>query len=432
MAKYLFTVIPALGHINPMMPVAAELKKRGHTVGFVTGKDYIKGIESEGMHAFPLGFPGLESGKSHTLDKMFLHTGVLSNYYFFKYLADVNLGSIDGLRSLITSFKPDVIVNDSLTYSGSQAAELYSLPWATFCSVPGLIPSSDTPPFTTWGLPPTKNTLIKTVYSIIRFGQNLFFRLFDSLYNRNRKALGLPPVKTSVIYSSLSPNLIMVPTCEGFEYKRSDWPPQLHLLGPAPWGKNNSKRSSDAWIDELPQDKPVIYVTIGTVQGLRLLEFFDKIIDALKDEPYYVVMSVGQTADLSRFSSAPGHFRFERFVPHSRILPRITAVIHHGGQGISQDSICHGLPSVVIPISQDLYEVARRCTSAGVSVRIPYPKLTPECLRSALTQILTEPEIKDNTKKLQSVFLKTNAGVTGAELLEKLFETKSPVYRKSV
>ena len=179
----------------------------------------------------------------------------------------------------------------------------------------------------------------------------------------------------------------------------------------------------------MPQDKPLIYVTLGTVQTFRSLEFFNTVIDALKDEPFRVVMSVGHAVDMSEFDNVPGNFRIERFVPHNKILPHAAAVIHHGGLGIAQDSIFHGLPSVVVPISQDLYELARRCTVSGVSVRIPYPRLNSARLRSAVRKILSDSSIINNTKKLQSVFLNTDAGSTGADLLEKLAKTKQPVYR---
>jgi len=110
-------------------------------------------------------------------------------------------------------------------------------------------------------------------------------------------------------------------------------------------------------------------------------------------------------------------------------LPRCAAVIHHGGQGIAQDCIYHGLPSLVVPISQDLYEIATRCVSAGVSLKIHYPRLTPQRLRDALRKVLTDQSIRAATNSLQARFRATNAGATGATLLEQLARTKQPVYR---
>ena len=140
-------------------------------------------------------------------------------------------------------------------------------------------------------------------------------------------------------------------------------------------------------------------------------------------------MSVGPSVDMKEFKNLPGNFRVERFVPHDRMLPRATAIIHHGGQNIAQDCIYHGLPSVVVPISQDLFEVARRCASAGVSVQIPYKKLNAGRLQTAVRKVLHDSSIRENVDRLQKVFRKTDAGKTGATLLETLAHTKAPVYR---
>jgi demethyllactenocin mycarosyltransferase len=170
-------------------------------------------------------------------------------------------------------------------------------------------------------------------------------------------------------------------------------------------------------------------VTLGTFQSYRSLNFFHIVMDAFRQEPYQVVMSVGQAADLAEFKDAPANFKIERFVPHARILPRASAVVHHGGFGIAQDTIYHGLPSVVVPVGQDLYENARRRTEAGVALRIPYSKLHSQRLREAMLTILHDEQIKKETKHLQKKFLKMNAGKTGADLLEKFADSQRPVYR---
>ncbi|MGR3178352.1 MAG: glycosyltransferase, partial [Candidatus Anammoxibacter sp.] len=362
--------------------------------------------------------------------KMLNNTGLRADYYFLKLLLEVNVMSIDSTRSVVKQFRPDVIVCDFFTHAGAQMAEVFKIPWATTCTVPGLIPGgANVPPHTPWGLPLSNNTFVKSMYHVVRFFQGCFFRLFDRGFNSIRSTLGLAPIKGCVIYNSISPYLILSPTCEGFEYKRSDWPPQMYLTGPAPWGKEIDQVNSFDWINSLPSNKPIIYVTLGTVQSLAHLDFYKSVIDAFKSEPYQVIMSIGQALSMSEFDYIPDNFRLEPYIPHSKILPKATAVIHHGGQGIVQDSVFHGLPSLVVPISNDQYEMARRCLVAGVSVRIPYPKINPKRLRIAMRKVLNDTEILENTKKLQAIFRNTNSGATGATLIEKLAETKAPVYR---
>ena len=410
------------------MATAVELKRRGHQVGYATGRDLKYSIETEGFDYFQVGPPGMRSHISEIGRKVLKFRRSLSNYYFFKLLMEFNRETVNGLRTVVRNYQPDVLVVDSLTFAGGEIAELSQLPWATTSAVPGMIPSNDAPPFTNWGLPPSRNFYIKQFYNFIRFNQKIIFRLLDIEFNKLRSTLGLPLIKYGLITTSLSPYLILILSCEGFEYQRSDWPPQAHLVGPSPWGKNADPESSFEWIDELLDDIPIIYVTLGTFHSYRSLNFFKIVIEALKNEPYRVVMSVGYAVDMEQFKDAPPHFRIERFVPHAKILPHASAVVHHGGFSVSHDTISHGLPSVVTPIDQDLFENARRCVEAGVSLKITYARLNPQRLRKAVRKILQDEQITHNAKSLQRKFLSMNAGARGAGLLEKLAEGKKPVY----
>lgn len=429
MSRFLFTVVPALGHINPTLPIAAALRQRGHTVAYASGPDMQDYFESQGIPFLSAGLPSFKNYSSFALRKMFQYQGLLSNFFFFKVVIEYTHCLVADLPRVMDGFMPDVLVVDCITNGGALIAEGRQIPWATSHPLPGLIPSRDAPPFTSWGLPPSNNAAVRAAYRMVRVGQGLYFRLFDPAFNRIRASLNLPPLRHCAVRSTLSPYLILIPTCEGFEYRRSDWPPQAHLIGPAPWGKEASRDNDWGWIDALPRNRKIIYVTLGTVQVYRSLGFFKTVINALKDSGYQVVMSVGPVLDTKELEPLPPGFRVERFVPHARILPRCAAVIHHGGQGIAQDCIYHGLPSIVVPISQDLYEIATRCVSAGVSLKIPYPRLTPQRLRSAVRTVLSDTTMHAAVRTLQAVFRATDAGATGAALLEQLANTRQPVFR---
>src|SRR5262245_22492674 len=53
MAKFLLTVWPLVGHINPFMSVAKALQSRGHTVACYTSDRVRAIVEDEGMSIFP-------------------------------------------------------------------------------------------------------------------------------------------------------------------------------------------------------------------------------------------------------------------------------------------------------------------------------------------------------------------------------------------
>src|ERR1700757_3115770 len=54
MSRFLFTVWPFVGHVNPFLSVAKALQARGHDVAFYTGQDARARIEDEGFEVFSL------------------------------------------------------------------------------------------------------------------------------------------------------------------------------------------------------------------------------------------------------------------------------------------------------------------------------------------------------------------------------------------
>src|SRR5688572_6331759 len=53
MAKIVFFNIPAHGHVNPSLPVIAELVRRGEQIVYVNSEEYRQAIEATGAHFHP-------------------------------------------------------------------------------------------------------------------------------------------------------------------------------------------------------------------------------------------------------------------------------------------------------------------------------------------------------------------------------------------
>jgi UDP:flavonoid glycosyltransferase YjiC (YdhE family) len=70
------------------------------------------------------------------------------------------------------------------------------------------------------------------------------------------------------------------------------------------------------------------------------------------------------------------------------VLERAAAVVSHGGMGIVQKALHHGVPMVAVPFGRDQPEVSRRVAEAGAGVRLRAKELTPERLRAAVREAL--------------------------------------------
>jgi UDP:flavonoid glycosyltransferase YjiC (YdhE family) len=113
----------------------------------------------------------------------------------------------------------------------------------------------------------------------------------------------------------------------------------------------------------------------------------DAAIEALRDEPVRVLVTLADAHGIGELPSAP-NVRLERFVAHGPVLERAAAVVCHGGMGIVQKAIAAGVPIAAVPFGRDQPEVARRIKESGAGVAVPLKRLSAERLRVAVRDVM--------------------------------------------
>jgi UDP:flavonoid glycosyltransferase YjiC (YdhE family) len=119
-----------------------------------------------------------------------------------------------------------------------------------------------------------------------------------------------------------------------------------------------------AFLDAGPRP---VYIGFGSMVGARSREFTDTLLDGLRQSGQRAVLVTGWGG-----LSPPEDIDRERvFVldhaPHDRLLPLMSAAVHHGGAGTSAAVARAGIPSVVIPFFGDQPFWARRLHRLGVA-----------------------------------------------------------------
>lgn len=128
------------------------------------------------------------------------------------------------------------------------------------------------------------------------------------------------------------------------------------------------------WLSEIPDDKPLGMVTLGTV-FTGDLGFYSWGAQALAREGYVPIVVIGwnpfspeQKQEL--INSLPRGSRLLNFVPFEHVLPRTKLMLHHGGMGTTHAAVVHGIPQIVVPHAADQRVQARRVAQAKVGLNL--------------------------------------------------------------
>ncbi|MBK8215140.1 MAG: glycosyltransferase family 1 protein [Myxococcales bacterium] len=139
---------------------------------------------------------------------------------------------------------------------------------------------------------------------------------------------------------------------------------------------------------EIAHEATVVHVTLGTTEANRTPGLYRTILDALRDEPVEVVVSVGRPYVADELGPVASNVHVHELVEHGHLLPRCSVVVSNGGYGTVMASLACGVPGVVVPIQADQPRNAARASDLGFAVSVPRPEWSVDAIRSAVRAVL--------------------------------------------
>jgi UDP:flavonoid glycosyltransferase YjiC (YdhE family) len=107
-------------------------------------------------------------------------------------------------------------------------------------------------------------------------------------------------------------------------------------------------------------------------------------------------------------------------VPVLELMPRLDAVVSHGGLNTVCEALAHGVPVVVAPIKDDQPINAAQLCRAGAGVRVSFDRSGPDRLRAALLAVLDEPRYAAGAARVAGAFVAAGGAGAAAAHLERL------------
>jgi MGT family glycosyltransferase len=404
MARILLYTSPASGHTFPPVPTALELAARGHEVVVRTGAAGVESLRSAGLEAGAVD-PRIEAIE---VDDWRASNPLSATRRLFAAFARRAEFELPEMQAAIAGEEPDLLWIDINCIAASAAAEASGLPWAHYLPYPHPVPARGVPAYGP-GLAPPSGPLGQLRDRALHAVNRAAFRSILPPFNQLRRSLGLPSFPRGEDYFLSAPLLIQF-SAEPFEYHR-DWPASVRLVGPGLW---DPPAEDPSWL--AGEERPIVLLSASTEfqDDGALIEAG---LDALAGEPYAVIATTA-AHDPARFR-VPPNARVERFLPHSPILRRASAVVCHGGMGTTQKALAAGVPVCVVPFLRDQFEIARRVTVAGAGESLRARSLRPDRLRAAVAGAISR---QPGAERVAEAFRAAGGPSAAATELELLLE----------
>ena len=133
----------------------------------------------------------------------------------------------------------------------------------------------------------------------------------------------------------------------------------------------------------------------------------------------------GIICGMGEIQGLPEHIIAVGSVPHTWLFPRCSAVCHHGGAGTSASGFAAGVPSVIIPFTNDQFAWAHRAYDLGVGSKpIPRKKLTASRLSDAIG-FAAQSDVIEKALLLGEKVRNENGSAKAAKVIADLLSVKN-------
>jgi UDP:flavonoid glycosyltransferase YjiC (YdhE family) len=364
-------VIPTIGSrgdVQPFIALAQGLARVGHDVRLASHPGMQGLVEPHGVEFVAIG-PDLDLARAFAGIRQGSRSALAGLVRAMRFSFDVLERSHKDLVALFR--EADVAVISAQSAAGKNEADLLGLPYASATLMPWAIPWDD----------PQRSLFRRVAYGLI---DGFVALLTTGPLNRMRKKQGLPPVGKEG-FTSLRLNL--VPVSPAVYPRNPHWEPHHRMVGYWFAGEPEGWQPPQDLVAFLEAGEPPVLVSLGamSVGNGDAGEVAGLFVAALEQADVRAIVQGWDTAMAA--SRLPPTIHAVGSLPHSWLLPRCSAIVHHGGFGTTAAGLRAGLPALVIPHMADQFYWAKIVHDLGAG---PAPLRRAKLSEAALARSVQE------------------------------------------
>jgi MGT family glycosyltransferase len=411
-SRFLIVTLPLTGHINPALGVSEALLRRGHQVAWAGPESVLRPVTGAAATIYPTGLRLYRPQGDHGL------TSVKSLWDgYLLPLARFTLGAVD---AAVRDYRPDVVVADQHAFAGALAAQRQHARWAT------LAPSAMelTRPYQ--ALPGVERWVAGRLAELRAWAQRDRPPEDRAVAAAAGPDGAVPPADGPAAGASgllASPSLLLACTTTALT-GAAPLPAQAQLIGPVLGGRPAGPPFEWKWLE--PGRRHVL-VTVGTLAADIATGFCERALAALA--PLASVVQAIVVAPAGALPDPPANVLVAPEVPLLELMPRLDAVVCHGGMNTVREALAHAVPLVIAPIRHDQPVAAAQVARAGAGLRVPFTRVRPAELRAAVLRLLRDPGYRAAAEEIRESFRAAGGEDAAAEHLARLASRSGNIHK---
>ena len=350
--RVLITSNAAHGHFYQLVPYGWALRAAGHEVLVAVAPTFCSVVKETGLASVPVGRELMPSEWPKVADDADREDKLVMAAGRGWSLAAVH--AADDLAALARDWRPDLVLHESLDYSGPFVAALAGVPAVS----------------------------VRCVLHLPARVAEVALEQLTPLYERF--GVTVPP-----------PRLELDPV-----------PPSLQLLDattttPVAYVPFTGSRPAPRWCYEPLQRKRVV-LTLGSIHNPRAKQVLESVAAVVGEFDVQLVVAVGQLAAKPRL---PEGSIVAPWLPLSEVVPRCDLFISQGGLGGTLTAVRAGVPQLMLPQMGEQYRTAGRIQETGVGINLDVAEPSPEALKTALADLLGEDRYRAAAARMRAELL---------------------------
>ena len=368
---------PFAGHLHPILAIGRALRDIAdiEVISTELAQDRIRAAGLNGIAVVP----GADAALREIVDPPHaIGAHPLRLHAQFRRSLDLLDAFASALNTRYAKTQPDLLIADFTLPVAGPVAKRHRIPWWTSHPSPCVIEAAGGPPAYLGGWMPGAGVSGRLRDDIAAHVVRGFKTSVHRLHRRRLAALGFPSLyRDDGSEAAYSDECILGLGLRELEFERA-WPAALRFVGPMLWSPPGTGA-----VPPVSDSRTHVLATLGTHLGFAkndLAAHLDSVAHAYPEIRLH--FSDGRLDD----GADAAHRTLQRhaWVDYPSWVPRMRAVLHHGGAGVMWECLRAGVPALVLPNDYDQFDHAARLQAAGVAVRLRHPREIGPALRRLL------------------------------------------------